>query len=141
MGWLAAVSSSVFVLSTLIEAITRVKNPGFAFPAWQYTLLMLGFLVITIGFNTRFAGMLPKFETISLFGHLAGFLITIIPLWVMAPKNSATQVFTEVKNGGGWGNVGTACLISQVTVLYCCLGSDSAVHICKSKMEVCWSEG
>jgi amino acid transporter len=132
LGWLASVSSSVFVLTTLIEAIINVTNADFSFPAWQYTLIMLAFLVITIFFNTWGARTLPMMETISLFGHIGGFAITIIPLWIMAPKNTASAVFTEVVNNGGWNNVGTACLVAQTTVMYCNLGSDSAVHIFES---------
>jgi hypothetical protein len=122
LGWLASVSGSVFVLTTLVETIIEVTQPDFGFPNWQYTLIMLAFLVITIFFNTWGAKALPMIETVSLFGHLAGFLVTIIPLWVMAPKNSASSVFTEVVSNSGWSNVGTSCLISQVTVMYCNLG-------------------
>lgn len=117
LGWLASVSSSVFVLTTLIESMIEITKEDFSFSRWQYTLIMLAFLVITIGFNTWGARALPMIETVSLFGHLAGFLITIILLCAMAPKNSTSAVFTEVVNNGGWGNVGTSCLISQVTVL------------------------
>jgi len=72
-------------------------------------------------------------ETLSLFGHLGGFLITMIAVLVMAPKNSAKQVFTEVVDNSGWNNKGASLLIAQVSVLYCNLGSDSAVHICESR--------
>jgi choline transport protein len=58
----------------------------------------------------------------SLFGHLGGLLLTIIPLLVMAPKNSAHTVFVEVVNNGGWPNTGTSCLVAQVSVIYCNLG-------------------
>lgn len=131
LGWLASVSSSVFVLTTLVQAIIQVANAIFAFPDWQYTLIMLGFLIVTIGFNTWGAKALPMLETLSLFGHLGGFLITMIAVLVMAPKNSAKQVFTEVVNSSGWDNTETSVLVAQVSVLYCNLGSDSAVHICK----------
>jgi choline transport protein len=132
LGWLASVSSSVFVLTTQIEAIIDVTNPDFAFPRWQYTLIMLAFLLVTIFFNTWGARSLPMMETVSLVMHIGGFVVTIIVLWAMAPRNSASAVFTEVVNNGGWSNTGTACLVAQVSVLYCNLGSDSAVHICKS---------
>lgn len=122
LGWLASVSSSVFVMTSLIEAIIDVANEDFTFKAWQYTLIMLAFLLITIVFNTWGAKMLPKLEILSLFGHLGGFLVVMIPLLVMAPKNSAKEVFTEVVNSSGWSNTGTSCLIAQVTVLYCNLG-------------------
>jgi hypothetical protein len=122
LGWLASVSSSVFVMTTLIEAIIDVTKSNFDFTNWQYTLIMLGFLLITIAFNTWGAKALPMMETVSLYGHLLGLLVVMLPLLIMAPKNSAQQVFTEVINNGGWSNTGTACLVAQVSVLYCNLG-------------------
>ena len=129
LGWLASLASSVFVVATLVEICAEVIQPDFGFTAWQYTLLMLAFLVITIGFNTVGATTLPMLETLSLFGHLAGFIVVLVTIWVMCPRNSAEEVFTSFVNSGGWSNVGTACLVSQVTVMYCNLGSDSIVHI------------
>jgi hypothetical protein len=86
LGWLASVSSSVFVMTTLIEAIIDVAKSDFGFTNWQYTLTMLGFLLITIAFNTWGAKALPMMETVSLYGHLLGFLVVMLPLLIMAPK-------------------------------------------------------
>ncbi|OQV05292.1 hypothetical protein CLAIMM_10058 isoform 2 [Cladophialophora immunda] len=129
LGWLASCASGVFVCSTLIEVLIEISDVDFVFPNWQYTLISIALLVITIFFNTWGATTLPMIETISLVGHILGFLVTIIPLWVMCPKNSAKDVFATFVDNGGWGNVGTACLVSQVAILYCNLGSDSACHI------------
>jgi choline transport protein len=131
LGWVASVTSSAFVVTTQLQAMIDVTHPDYAFTHWQYTLIMLAFLVVTIFFNTWGAKTLPMVEIVSLFGHVAGFIITIIPLWVLCSKNSATTVFIEVVNNGGWSNTGTACLVSQVTIMYCNLGSDSVVHICE----------
>jgi choline transport protein len=106
LGWIASVASSVFVVTTMIEALIEVTSPDFGFPNWQYTLIMLGILFITIFFNTWGAPYLPLIETISLYGHLGGFLVVLIPLWVMCPKNSASDVFTSVVNSGGWSSKG-----------------------------------
>lgn len=111
-------------MTTLIEAIAEVNNANFVFERWQYTLLMLAFLIVTIAFNTWGAQPLSRIETLSLFGYLGGLLITIIPLLVLAPKNSAKQVFTKVVNNGGWSNVGTSCLVAQVPVFTAILVSD-----------------
>ncbi|RDI78979.1 hypothetical protein Vi05172_g11065 [Venturia inaequalis] len=129
LGWIASVASSVFVCTTMIQAMIELGEPDFAFPNWQYTLIMIAFSVLTIFFNTWGAPYLPLIETLSLSGHLGGFLVVIIPLLVLCPKNSASEAFTSVVNSGGWSSKGTACLLSQVTVLYCNLESDSAVHI------------
>ncbi len=132
LGWLASVSSSVFVATTQIQSLINVTDAQYAFTNWQYTLIMLAILFVTVFFNTLAAKTLPMQETISLFGHIAGFVMTLIPIWVLCPKNSAAAVFTEVVNNGGWSNTGTACLVSQVQVIYCIFGSDTIVHICKS---------
>ena len=122
LGWLASVASSTFVVATQVQAMIEVTNASFSFPNWQYTLIMLAFLVVTILFNTWGAKVLPMLEVISLFGHLAGFLVVMIPILVLCQKNSAHAVFVEVVNNGGWSNTGTACLVSQVTVMFCNLG-------------------
>ncbi|KAH7125102.1 amino acid transporter-like protein [Dendryphion nanum] len=129
LGWIASVASSVFVIVTLVEVMITVTYPDYAFKNWSYTLIMLAFTVITIFCNTWGARILPLLNTIMLYCHFAGFVIVFVTIWVMCPRNQAKQVFLEVVNGGGWENVGTACLLSQVTVVYCNLGSDSIVHI------------
>lgn len=121
LGWFASTASSTFVCTTLIQSLVAVDNDEFAFPNWQYTLIMLAFLAITIVFNTWGAGSLPMIEIVSLIGHLVGFLVIIIPVWIMTPKTSASEVFTSFVSTSGW-DIGTACLVTQVTVLYCNLG-------------------
>ncbi|KAM3077294.1 hypothetical protein ACMFMG_006645 [Clarireedia jacksonii] len=122
LGWIASFASGTFVLTTLVEAIAQLTDPDFAFTKWQYTLLMIGYLLITIVFNTWLAKTLPMIETFSLFGHILGFIVILVPLWAMAPKNSASDVFLNVVNNAGWSNTGTSCLIAQVSVIYCNLG-------------------
>lgn len=122
LGWLASVASSVFVCSALIESLIEINDEEYVFTNWQYTLLSISFLVITIFFNTWGAKALPMIETVSLIGHILCFVVTLVTVWAMAPRNSAKEVFTSFVDNGGWGNIGTACLVSQVSVLYCNLG-------------------
>lgn len=121
LGWLASTASSVFVCTTLVESMVAVGRDSFTFPNWQYTLIMLAFLAITIVFNTWGASSLPMLETLSLLAHLIGFFVVIIPVLIMAPKNSASEVFTSFTSSSGW-DIGSACLVTQVAVLYCNLG-------------------
>lgn len=121
LGWLASTASSVFVCTTLVQSLAAVKDEDYAFSNWAYTLITLLFLILTIFFNTLGASSLPMIETISLVGHLAGFCVIIIPVVVMAPKNSGKEVFTSFTTGSGW-DIGTACLITQISVLYCNFG-------------------
>ncbi|EMF12511.1 amino acid transporter [Sphaerulina musiva SO2202] len=129
LGWLSSVASSTFIVTTQIEAMINVTNPDYAFERWQYTLIMIAFTVITIFFNTWGAPVLPSLETFCLFGHVIGFFVIMIPLVVLCPKNSASDVFLDFQDNSGYNNMGAAYLISQVYVMYCNLGSDSVVHI------------
>lgn len=117
LGWLASLASSVFVCATLIEVCAEVIQPDFGFTNWQFTLLMLALLFVTIGFNTVGSAGLPALETASLFGHAAGFVIVVVVILVMCPRNSPGVVFTSFVDSGDWGNMGVACMISQVTVM------------------------
>lgn len=132
LGWLSSYASSAFVCATLIEICAEILRPEFGFNNWQYTLLMLALIFVTVGFNTVGSSFLPALETTSLFGHFLGWLLVVIICWAMCrPLNAPSEVFTSFVNSGGWSNMGTACLVSQVTVMYCNLGSDSIVHICE----------
>lgn len=124
LSWLASQTSGPFLTVTLIEVMINVWNPDFAFEAWKYTLLMLAFIVTTVFFNTWAAPFLPLMESLALWFHCIGFLMVIIPLWVLSPKASAHDVFVQLTNESGW-SIGVALLLQQVNSLYCILGSDT----------------
>ena len=86
LGWLTGNASGYFIMSTLVEALVEVYYPNWSFTNWQSTLVMIFFLITTIYFNTWGARLLPAIEIVSLVFHLAGFVVTIVPLWVLAPK-------------------------------------------------------
>ena len=123
LGWLASVAGGVFLAATLVETLINITNDNFTFTNWQLTLIMLAGLVSIGVLNTWGARILPMIEVISLFGHVGGFIVTVIPLWVLAPKISAHDALIAVTNNGGWNDTGTACLVAQTSVLYCSLGT------------------
>jgi amino acid transporter len=155
LGWLVGAAGGYYIMQTLLEALIEVYLPDYLFSNWQATLVMMAFVVVTVLFNTLGARLLPLVETISLVGHVAGWIITIVVLWVLAPKNSAHEVFGEVINNGGWSNTGLSCLVGSITILYaqlgkigsqavvllalstsantCPVGPDAAVHIGKAR--------
>ena len=109
-------------MQTLLESLIQVYLPSYTFSNWQATLVMMASVVITVLFNTFGTPLLPLVESISLVGHIAGWIITTIVLWVLCPKNSAYDVFVSVVNSGGWSNTGLSCLVGSITVLYAQLG-------------------
>lgn len=129
LGWLAGTAGSTQVLAYQIEAMIQVYKPDFFCTGWQICLIMWAFNLITIAFNTWGSVFMPALEIGSLILHGIGFLIVLIPILVLCPKNSAEEVFSHWENNSGWPSMGTAFFLSQITILYCSLGSDSVVHI------------
>jgi hypothetical protein len=73
-------------------------------------------------------------EGLILIVHVVGVFAIIIPLWVLAPRNSAKAVFTEFNNAGGWNSDGTATLVGLSTTITSMIGYDCSVHMCKCRI-------
>lgn len=54
--------------------------------------------------------------------HGAGFVAILVVLAVMAPKNSASFVFTEFVNSSGWESDGVSWLVGLISAVYPFLG-------------------
>jgi choline transport protein len=90
---------------------------------------MIGIGVIGTLMNTYGAKHLPVLEGIVLIVHIFGFFCIIIPLWVLAPKAPASEVFGTLDNFGGWSSIGAACFVGSITATGSFAGSDAAVHL------------
>ena len=103
---------------TLIQGLIVLNHPSYEPTRWQGTLLTIAISGVAFFFNTWGAKQLPLLEGLILVLHIFGFFAILIPLWVLAPKNSAKEVFGSFQDGGGWGSVFTACIIGQVSPIY-----------------------
>lgn len=67
-----------------------------------------------IAFNAFGSRYLPVFEVIILVMFFVGFLVAVVPLWVLAPRASVGDVFGKFENWGGWSSMGGACVVGQM---------------------------
>jgi choline transport protein len=61
--------------------------------------------------------------------HISGLLGILVTLGVMAPKNTAAFVFTQVSNSSGWSSDGISWLVGLLSSVYPLLGYDAACHL------------
>jgi amino acid transporter len=108
-----------------------LNDSTYVFERWQGTLLVVAVTVFSIIFNTFLARKLPTVEGVILIIYIVGFFAIIIPLWVLAPRASAYDVFTQFSNAGGWSSTGTAVMIGLSGTIASMAGFDCAVHMCK----------
>ncbi|PIG69434.1 amino acid permease [Aspergillus arachidicola] len=129
MGWQCAIVSIAFLAGTIIQGLIVLNHDDYVFERWHGTLLVIAITFFGILFNTFLAKKLPFVEVLILILHVVGLFAIIIPLWVLAPRRSAQQVFTEFNNGGGWNSAGTATLVGFSTTITALIGYDCAVHM------------
>ncbi|KAH2707903.1 hypothetical protein KXW03_009149 [Aspergillus fumigatus] len=128
-GWQCAIVSIAFLAGTIIQGLVVLNDPTYEFQRWHGTLLVVAITTFSILFNTFLAKNLPMVEGLILIIHVVGLFAIIIPLWVLAPRNSAKAVFTEFNNAGGWDSDGTATLVGLSTTITAMIGYDCSVHM------------
>jgi amino acid transporter len=108
-----------------------LNDASYIFKRWHGTMLVIAVIVFSVAFNTFLAKKLPMVETIILVVYIIGFFAIIIPLWALAPRANAYDVFTQFANAGGWSSTGTAFMVglSGSTAAMCSF--DCPVHMCK----------
>lgn len=131
LGWQTGYASIAFIAGTLIQGLIVLNNPDYIFKRWHGTLLVIAITAFSILFNTFLAKRLPMVEGLVLIIHILGFFGVLIPLWVLAPRNSSDVVFKEFTNFGGWNSTGLSVMVGMLTTVYGMLGADSAVHMCE----------
>lgn len=136
LGWQSGLASIAFIAGTLIQGLIVLNNPSYIYERWHGTLLVIALAAFAVLFNSFLAKHLPAVESMVLILHLLGFFAVLIPLWILAPRNSATMVFTEFQNLGGWSSQGLSFMVGLLSSIYGLLGADSAVHMCMFLLSV-----
>ena len=129
LGWQTGLASLAFLVGTMIQGLIILNNPNYIPERWQGTLLVIAITAFCIIFNTFLAKKLPMVEGMVLIIHIVGFFAVLIPLWILAPRNPAQEVFTEFLNLGGWSTTGVAFMVGLLSPIYTLIGADSAVHM------------
>lgn len=129
LGWQALIATTAYSAAVLILLMVSIYHPGYVEQRWHESLLMIGIGVIGTFMNTFGAKRLPILEGIVLVVHIFGFFCIIVPLWVLAPKADASDVFGTFSNFGGWPTIGTACYVGTITATGSFAGSDAAAHL------------
>jgi amino acid transporter len=129
---LSGIAGVCFFTAGLIEALIILHNPTYVPQPYHSTLLIMAVAAFSLIFNTFLAKKLPLVEGILLLVHVCGFFAILVPLWALAPRANASDVFTTFYNGGDWNSLGTSTLVGLLAAVISLTGSDSAAHMCMS---------
>ena len=120
---------TAYSVTQQIEALIVLANPSYVIQGWHGALFTIAITLFCIFFNTFLIRKLPLMEGIALALHALGFFTFIIVLWVMGPRGSAKQVFTDFEDNNGWGSVGLATLVGLLSPITTLIGADSVCHL------------
>ena len=122
-------ASGFFLIGQLAQAAIAIADPNYVPQAWQVWLFVMMFSLAAGIANTVLAQYLAFLEIMAAGLFVIAFAANLIVFWVMAPHNTASQVFNTFTNGAGWSNAGFGILTAQLSVLYLLIGSDGAAHM------------
>ncbi|KAF2759844.1 amino acid transporter-like protein [Pseudovirgaria hyperparasitica] len=132
LGWQTVVASTANLAATMIQGIIILSSPtSYAPKTWHAVLLYFGCILYSLVINTAPAGILPKFESSTFILHSAGFFAILIPLVIMGPHGSASDVFLTFKNGGNWPTQGVSFFVGLMGNVFAFFGADGAIHMCE----------
>ena len=120
-GWQAFLTAT-YLPATLIQGLVVMNNPGYDFQRWHGTLLIWALIILAMFINTVVSSILPQLEGLILFLHVVGFFAILIPLVLLAPHGSASDVFTLFLNEGGWSTRGLSFSVGLGGNVFAILG-------------------
>jgi amino acid transporter len=125
----------MYITGQMAQYSIVVGNLDFNAQPWQCWLFVVAFCGGGAFLNTVGAKHLALMEVVVAAMFVLGYAANVIVLWVMAPHNSASAVFSTFQNGTGWANFGFGILTSQTQALYLLIGSDGAAHMAEETQE------
>ncbi|TKA64498.1 hypothetical protein B0A55_12334 [Friedmanniomyces simplex] len=128
-AWQATATSIVFLTATQIQGVIILNYDTYVPQGWHGTLLMWAVLLTLLVTNVWGIRFLPMIELIGGICHVVFYVMVLVTLVVLAPRSSASFVFTEFVNGGQWASDGVSWCVGLLTVVYCFVGFDGAIHM------------
>jgi choline transport protein len=123
LGWHTGIAGCSYTVANMLIGVLMINYPdSYIVEPWHGTVFVISMALIALIFNTFLAQKLPIIEGLILIIHVFGFFGILIPLWVLAPKRSPSQVFGSIEDRGGWGGNGLSCLVGLVGPIYALIG-------------------
>ena len=127
-GWMtniayqAFVSAVIYTNASLIQGLIILNYPDYDAQLWHATLIFYAITGWAIFANTVLGRILPRVESLLLILFVLGFFGVLIPLAYLAPHRTASEVFGQFQNLGGWDTMTLSVFIGWFTSLSSFIG-------------------
>ncbi len=122
-------ASGPFLCGNIIQAMIALRNPSYAWPAWQSWLLAVACAVFVTVFNIFGEKILPMSQNIDAVLYVGLWIATIAVLAATGPHVDAHTALLKFNDLGNWHDTGLALVIGQISAVFALGGSDASVRI------------
>ncbi|OQO05736.1 hypothetical protein B0A48_09830 [Cryoendolithus antarcticus] len=129
IAWQSGNAVGIFIVGSLIQTIISVNDESYGFAPWQCTLLAFAAMLLAYIGSVYGHKYLPRWQNPVFFLRILCYLAYIIPIWVLAPRATHSQVWREFSNEGGWSSMTLTLLVGQLTGISQQVGVDGSVHM------------
>jgi len=118
-GWIASCATPAFLIGTQIEGLLILNDSTYIPKNWHGTLFAWAILSLPVLCNIFARKALAPIEIIGGITHITFLIVYVVVLVVMAPRSTATYVFTETTTGlSGWTSPGVQWNIGLLTAVF-----------------------
>ncbi|GJN68878.1 hypothetical protein PLIIFM63780_000936 [Purpureocillium lilacinum] len=128
-GWQGTVATASYLSGSMIQALIIMTVSSYEPQPYQGTLLSWAVAAFCVFINVLASVWLPRFESLILVLHIAGFFAILVPVVVLGPHSDASTVFTTFQNGGGWPTQGLSFFVGMIGQVFAFVGVDAAFHL------------
>lgn len=121
-GWQGTVATASYLSGSMIQALIIMTVSSYEPQPYQGTLLSWAVAAFCVFINVLASVWLPRFESLILVLHIAGFFAILIPVVVLGPHSDASTVFTTFQNGGGWPTQGLSFFVGMIGQVFAFVG-------------------
>jgi choline transport protein len=132
LGWHSLSSSALYLVSTMVQGLLVLNDPGYIPVGWHTALGGYCVLIVCLVFNYFGAGKLPQLEGFILVAHVTGFFAIFIPMVHLAPRSTAKFVFKDIESYSGWDSKAVSWCIGILGNLFPFVGKRTASRLCSS---------
>ncbi|TPX59596.1 hypothetical protein PhCBS80983_g02363 [Powellomyces hirtus] len=133
LGQIGCTAGIVFAQATVMLQIAALNNPEYTLTPAHQVLLCGAILIIHALLNTFAVKLVNALNYVSVWWHIIGVAVIVISIAVKAPMHqSASYVFGEYRDEGGWGDKagkGYVVLIGLLTAQFTMTGYDASAHM------------
>ncbi|KAK3726156.1 hypothetical protein LTR37_000304 [Vermiconidia calcicola] len=128
IAWQSTAAGATFLAGSFIPSLAALFHPDYVPQPWQNNLCVFALILLILAINATSTKPLIYIQMIAMVVLFIGWLPVAGCLGGLAPHASFRETVTSFTSVG-WGNLGVAVLVGQISNVYALTSFDAAAHM------------